>query len=60
MASLICVAASTRPPNVLISKIIADAPFASASLIDLSIYGVVPNQLSPRLKFYKSDWKKKR
>ena len=33
IASLICVAASTLPPNVSISKIISSAPFFSAALI---------------------------
>jgi hypothetical protein len=49
IASFICVAASTLPPNVLTVKIIETALFVSASLIDLSIYGGRPRSIVPSI-----------
>jgi len=45
MASLICVAASKRPPKVSISKIIAEALSLSANLILLEIKGGRPKSI---------------
>ena len=47
IASLICVAASTLPPKVSISKMIAAALSSSAALIVLSINGGKPRSIVP-------------
>ena len=47
IASLIWVAASTRPPKVLISKITALALLASASSRALSMKGGSPRSITP-------------
>ena len=49
IASLICVAASTRPPKVLTSNIIAFALFSSASAIERSMNGGNPKSIVPSI-----------